>query len=123
MNADFSKEEQVPGKGMSFGYFLATIQNGDLHAELTRDLSEMGAALNQYRQNFGGEPVGEISVKVKFKLDKAGFVHISADPSVKYPKAPKAAGLLFIDASNNFTQDNPQQLNMGFPRSGPRPVA
>lgn len=38
---DFSREEQVPGKGMSFSFFLATIQNGDLHAELTRGQPDM----------------------------------------------------------------------------------
>lgn len=122
MEADISKEERVPGKSMSFGFFLATIQNGDLHAELTKSLEDMGAGLNQHRQDYGGEPTGEISLKVKFKLTKGGFVEIAAEPNVKMPKAPKAGGLLFIDRDNKFTQDNPQQLNMGFPRSGPRPV-
>jgi hypothetical protein len=114
-------EQSIAGKGMSFNYFLATIQGGDLHAELTTQLHDLGAALSQSLQDYGGIPKGEINLKLKFRLEK-GVVHVLADRSMKLPKVPEAGTLLFIDSANNFVQDNPRQMNMGFPRSGPRPV-
>lgn len=117
-----AEEQIVPGKGMSFNYLLATIQGGDLHAELTKALQELGAAMNQSLQDYGGVPKGEISLTLKFKLEK-GVVHVLADRKMKLPKVPEAGALLFIDSANNFVQDNPRQMHMGFPRTGPRPVA
>lgn len=115
-------EQPVPGKGMSFSYFLATIQGGDLHAELTKSLQDMSAALSQNLIDYGGVPKGEISLKLKFKIEK-GVVHVLADRSIKLPKVPEAGALLFIGSDNQFCQDNPRQLNMGFPRTGPRAVS
>lgn len=114
-------EERVPGKGMSFPHFVATIADGALAHELTGDLREVAAALNQHFQDFRGAPKAEITLKLKFKLEK-GVVHVLADKSVKLPKPPEAGALLYVDAANNFTQENPNQMHMGFPRSGPRAV-
>lgn len=116
-------EQIVPGKGMIFSFFLTTLQNGDYHAALTEDLHEMAAAINQHFQDFRGSPKGEINLKIKFEFDpKLGVVEVLASKKVKLPEKPEAGALLFVDAANNFVQDDPRQMNMGFPRSGPRAV-
>jgi hypothetical protein len=121
MDKEQEVETPVAGKGMAFSHLVAITQNGDLNAELTRQLAEVGAALNQHYQDFRGVPKAEISVKFSFKLDK-GVVQVLAEKTVKMPKPPAAGELLYIDSQNNFTRDNPQQLHMGFPRTGPRAV-
>lgn len=121
---DETVEQKVPGKGMSFGYFLATIQSGDFNAQLSEALHQMGAEINQHFQDYRGAPKGEISVKIKFAYDpKMGVVQVLADKTVKFPKPPESGALLFIDVANNFVQDDPRQTNMGFPRTGPRVVS
>lgn len=120
---DQTQEQQIVGKGFGFSYFLATIANGDFNAELTKAMHELGGALNQHFQDFRGAPKGEISIKLKFAYEpKTGSVSVTADKTVKLPKTPEAGSLLFIDAQNNFVQDDPRQTHMGFPRTGPRPV-
>jgi hypothetical protein len=115
-------EQRVPGKAMSFSHFVATIAGGDFNHELTLDLSQIGAALNQHFQDHRGEPKAEIEIKVKFKLSK-GVVQVLADKKVKLPKKPEAGALLFIGTDNQFLHEDPRQLTMGFQRSGPRPVS
>ncbi len=113
--------EVIPGKGMAFSQFLA-VKFPDTNHELTQHLHEIAAALNQHFQDFRGKPKAELSLKLVFTLEK-GVTNITADKTLKLPKPPSAGAIAYIDAANNFVDDDPRQLSMGFSRSGPRAVS
>jgi hypothetical protein len=117
------QEEVIPGKSPAFSHFIARFAGGQVNHELTEALDQVAVALNQHFQDFRGTPKGEIKLTLKFKLEK-GSVAALADIAVKLPKAPESGAIFYIDAANHFSEDDPRQITMGFPRAaaGPRPV-
>lgn len=101
----------------SFSWFLQQIGDGSLHQELTEELREMNAAMNQHVQDYRGVPKGKLTITLDFKLDKGAFEITGTFNSAK-PKVPAAGAIMWSTADNNFTADHPKQLQM-FPK---RPV-
>lgn len=112
-------ERAKPEIARSFSWFLQQIGDGALHRELTSELRELCAAMNQYVQDFRGAPKGKIVLTIDVKYDKGAF-EVLGQFKVTKPKAPPAGAIMWSTPDNNFTQENPKQLSM-FPR-GPRPV-
>lgn len=111
-------ERAVPGSPRSFNWFLQRIGNGSVVYELTQKLGDIGAGLAQSFQDFRGKPKARLVITIDFTMDK-GVVNVEAKYTVKLPAPPAAGALMWIDAANNFTEDNPNQLNMF---RGPRAV-
>lgn len=116
---DPEAEVRALGVGPSFSNWLARHAHGDTNHRLTQMLDEVAAALNQYLQDFGGLPKAEITLKCKFRIEK-GVAYADLEPSIKLPKPPEYSGLYFIDGANHFCEEDPRQMNMGFPSVGPR---
>lgn len=104
-----------------FAWFLQQIANGAFHQELSEGLRDLNAALNQHVQDFGGQPKGKINIQIGFKLDK-GVFQIEASQEIKKPKRPGAGAIMWSTPGNNFTPNNPRQLNM-FNRDGTKTAA
>lgn len=105
------------GAARSFSWFLGQIGDGSLHRELTEELRELNAAMNQYVQDYRGSPKAKLTITIEFKLDKGAFEITGAFRSEK-PKAPPAGAIMWSTPDNNFTAEHPKQLQM-FPA---RPV-
>lgn len=103
-----------------FAWFLQQIQGGEFHQELSQQLRELNAALNQHVQDFGGKPKGKLKIEIAFELEK-GVFRIDATSEMKSPKRPGAGCVMWSTPGNNFTPENPRQLSMF--GSGPRAAA
>ena len=110
-------EIQAPGTRRSFSWVIQRIQGGDLHAQLTEQLNEIGNALRQYVEDYKGAPKAKLELKLDFKLDK-GVVEIIGTSKLTLPKTPAAGAIMWIDREGNFTEQHPNQMTL-FP-AGPR---
>jgi hypothetical protein len=118
--AQDQSETNLPSGSRSFSWFLAQLQDGELHAKLTAELPRIGAALKEYVENYKGSPKAKLTLTLDFKHDK-GVVDITGKFETKLPKSPAGGAVMWVGEDGNFTQDHPRQMNM-FSR-GPRPVA
>jgi hypothetical protein len=105
----------------TFGQFVAALENGELHTDLTGDLREISSALLNYVLEHGGSPKASLTLTLNFKLDK-GVFEIDAKRSVKLPAGPRGRSVMYATPSNHFTPFNPKQLNMFGPGGGPKVI-
>lgn len=96
------------------GHLLKTIEGGAFYERLNDDAINMVKALDWHVERFGGEPSGEITIKIKYTA-QAGSKAIHADYSVKEPKRPRAKAVFWSKADGSLTMVNPDQMAMSFP--------
>ena len=65
----------------TFAQFLQEAENGDLHADLSKAIRDLIAKLHDHAANTSGKAAGELSLKIKFKLDDA-VVNVDDDTAV-----------------------------------------
>jgi hypothetical protein len=98
----------------SFAILMSTLEGGSLNAELSKELRDLIADMNDHRAAYGGRAVnGEISISLKFKLDE-GIMEIAADTKVKGPRPKRGRSILWVTPENNLSQENPQQRKFDF---------
>lgn len=97
----------------SFSHFVQTHEDGSLNHDLTKALDDLIAELHNVAQEEGGEPSGEITLKLKFTL-AAGMINVLAKNDTKMPKASRLAANYFCTANNRLTTQNPKQYGMQF---------
>lgn len=95
----------------NFTQFLQGLEDGDVHAELTRLLPEIAAGLTNHMVEFGGKPKAKISIGFEIKLD-GGVFEITATVDHKMPRTPRGKTVLWTDGQNRFTTANPKQMQM-----------
>jgi len=95
----------------NFSHFLQSLEDGDVHRELTEILPKIAAALSNHMVEFGGKPKAKISLAVDIKLD-GGVFEITASLDHKLPKPPRGKTVLWTDGQNRFTAANPRQMQM-----------
>lgn len=102
------KEEQA----RSFSSFISLLEDGQLNSELSDALKELNAELNNYAQSYGSRRVkGKIKLELDFTLEQ-GMFDISAKFDVKTPEAPRNKTVLWSTPGNNFTPQNPRQMDL-----------
>lgn len=111
-------KDQGAGALLTFGQFIATLEDGSLHSELTEKLREIAADMTNYQIEHGGSPKATLALKFDFKLDK-GVYEIDCKVDAKLPKSPRLRTVMWATPSNHFTPFNPRQLRMF---DGPRAV-
>jgi len=95
----------------SFNSFFATLEDGELHNELTDDLRELNASMNNHALNYGAVAKGKITIDLHFKLEKGVFIIVSKK-KVTMPEAPRNMSIAYSTPGNNFTTQNPKQQDM-----------
>nr|RAW04078.1 hypothetical protein DBT41_09580 [Aerococcus urinae] len=113
--------ETSTGSMRAFSQFLATLDGGNLHGDLSKELNDLVAALQDAA---GGREntKGKIAVTFNFEYDaKSGMFEISGDYKVTPPKERRGKSVLWADGDNNLTPYHPKQQDM-FVRdaTGPR---
>ena len=99
----------------SFSQFLLSLEDGDLHAQLSEDLREIAAVMSQHVVDYGGKVKGKLSLTIDFKLDQ-GVFEIVAKTETKLPKPPRGRSIMWATPGNNFTANNPKQGQLFGPR-------
>lgn len=104
-------EEKGQEQARSFTQFLAMLEDGELNAELSKELQTLNADMNNHAINFGSKAKGTISLNINIILEKGAF-RVDTDFKVKKPKSPRLMSILWSTPGNNFTPHNPKQSDM-----------
>lgn len=100
----------------SFASFVQMLEDGQLHADLSTALRDLNAEMNDYASAYGKSAKGKLVVTFNFTLEKAIFT-IRGKFDVTKPEAPRDASVAWSTPGNNFTPQNPKQMNLfGKPR-------
>ena len=107
-----------PNEIMSFATFLQNLQDGGLHAELSTELANAVAEMNNARLDGQAKPKVKIVVTVDMTLD-GQTVDVNADYSVKMPRTTRERSVFWTTPRNTLTRSNPKQHDLPF---GPRTI-
>lgn len=88
---------------------LASVEAGSFHDDLTKAMNQMIGDLADHAHSHGGNPSGEITIKLKFNLD-GKIMEIKPDFSVKTPKVSRDRSIFFITPENNLSRQDPSQM-------------
>lgn len=98
--------------GLTFVQVLALANGGDDAKELTEHVREIVATLENLHINEGIRK-SKASLTIKLTFDREdGSYRVKVEPTVKLPKAPKAASIFWANAQNQLTPENPRQMSM-----------
>lgn len=95
----------------AFSAFLNTLEDGEFHAELTNELRDLNADMNNHAMNFGCAARGKISISIDIML-KNGVFEVIAKKKITKPEPPRHRSILWSTPGNNFTPHNPKQQDM-----------
>lgn len=97
----------------TFSNLLGRLEEGQLDQDLTEVLSEMVRRLVDIERDIGGRPQGEITLKLKLKLDD-GMFETRTEYKVAMPKETRSRSLFYATARNTLTARNPRQRALPF---------
>ncbi len=103
-----------------FNSFLQTLEDGQFHNELSNELRDLNAEMNNHAINYGLAAKAKITITIDIVL-KNGVFDIMADKKITPPKAPRQRSILWSTPGNNFTPQNPKQQDM-FKDVNARPI-
>lgn len=95
----------------SFGQFLQTQEDGDLHHALTEALQQIVTELVDAQLNQGGKPKAGLTLKLNFKLD-AGVLEVTGDFTTTLPKAARGRSVYWAVEGGQLSRSNPRQYAM-----------
>ena len=98
---------------LSFNTLVSTLEEGQLHADLTRQLQEIVATLNNQVMEHGGSPTAALGLALTFKLEN-GAIDIHAEIKAKLPKEPRPRTICWTTPDNQLTRKNPKQQELPF---------
>lgn len=95
----------------TFNQFLAMLEDGALHADLSEALRDINAEMNNHAQAYGRKAKGKMTITIDFLLDK-GVFDIQADFKATLPKDKRPRSVAWSTPGNNFTPNNPKQMQL-----------
>jgi len=105
--------EQPADQIRSFSQLIGALEEGALHHELTQQIQEIVATLNNHRAEYGGEPKGALSIALAFAL-KGSTIEITGKTTTTLPKASRERTILWTTGDNRLTRQNPKQMGLPF---------
>lgn len=118
-----SKIETTDEGARGFSVFLASIGEGQLHAELSETLRDSVKQLEAHALDFG-KAKGELNLKLKISIDReGGMVVIAPEVTTKIPKPARRAGVFWVDKTGNLIAENPRNKQLPLRAVNPAPVA
>ena len=97
----------------SFLAFLADQRNGDVVAELSEDLRELGEAIETRFAENPGKTEGELNIKIKLTLN-GGEHHVKVEHKMKLPGRPASSTTMWMGPDGNLQRSDPRQTTMPF---------
>ncbi|PLW79097.1 hypothetical protein [Cohaesibacter celericrescens] len=100
-----------------FSQVLQSISDGDFHQDCSDELERVRSTLVEHMLDFGGEPSGTLTIKLKLKVEK-GILSIRPSLDATVPKKPRSTSTLWM-TEKGLTPLNPKQMEMfnGKPRT------
>lgn len=98
---------------LSFSTLVATLEDGQLHADLTKLVKEIVADMNNAVLEHGGSQSAALALALSFKLE-GGVIEVKAETKVKMPKENRQRTILYSTADNQLTRKNPKQTELSF---------
>lgn len=89
-----------------FAELLTTIDQGSAHAEASRSLHDLVAAV----MALGKPGTLTITVKVEPLKGNASQIVVGAQVSAKPPKSSPAAAIFYVDGAGNLSRNDPRQM-------------
>ena len=97
-----------PDENRTFAILLQRLESGELHQQLTDDVRDIVARLQDVEAAQGGTPVGKLTLNISFKCDD-GVITIVADKKSVMPKEIRRKTMMWATPNNNLTSRNPHQ--------------
>lgn len=101
----------------TFCDFMKMLEDGRLAADLSDDLRDLNAEMNNHAQTYGGTVKGKMTITLDFTLAKGSF-DIVADVKTVKPQAKRDRSIAWSTPDNNFSPDNPRQMQLFGPPRG-----
>ena len=111
MTTSQQQQPRDPNATYSFSSFLGVVQDGQLHADLTKELRDLIGDLQNAYINQGGTPKGELTIKFGFKLED-GVTEVTANFPATGPKPVRGKTIFWVTPDNILTQRNPKQTDI-----------
>jgi hypothetical protein len=112
------KDPEGLQKAVTFADFVRMLENGELHQDLSRELRNINAAMENHAMENAGKAKAKLTLTIDFSLDK-GIYEMTADPKVTLPKSKRRRSIAWGTPEGYFSPQDPQQLTMF---GGPRQV-
>ncbi len=105
--------EQTPTQEgpRAFARWFEKLGDGQAHFDMSRALFELGGVLRQQALE-RGECKGELTLKLKFKVDPHLQVITSYQVTVKEPEPSRPASMHWLTKGGNLTVENPRQTSL-----------
>jgi hypothetical protein len=97
----------------SFATLISDLEDGELHADLSRAVQNIVGELQNIAGARGGKPKATLTLKLDITLD-SGMVVIAADVAEKLPRPVRGKSFLYATPENNLTRRNPRQPDLPF---------
>lgn len=91
---------------LNFLEFVSSFRRGELLDEGNQKLNELMDAI----QRTGGN--GALTLKLNFKVNKAGQLEIQPDLTIKKPTRALGAGIYFVSDDGRLSRRDPRQMDI-----------
>lgn len=96
----------------SFGQFVAEAEDGQLHADLSRELEAIVAALDERIRAGASKAKGTLTLTLSFTLDNHDVCEVDAALKTKLPQAERARSIFWVTPENHLSRFNPRQQSL-----------
>lgn len=103
--------KKSPTELPSFCRILSCLRDGDADIQLTEAMHGLLHTL-QERAEDTSEAKGELTLKLKVKVDNRGVVGITDDISVKEPNPGGGSSVFWLTEQGKLTPENPRQQKL-----------
>lgn len=91
---------------LNFMEFLTSFRRGELLADADQKLSDLVEALALHHG------AGSITIKLAFKVNKAGQIEVNPDIALKKPVRALGTGIYFASDAGRLTRRDPNQMDI-----------
>lgn len=102
----------------SFTALVSSLEDGELHDQLSKDVRKIVSELRTAALNQGGKPKGKLDLTIEFKVVDS-TIEVIATTKVALPKPTRGRSILWMHQDGTLTRQNPKQMDMF---GGPREV-
>ena len=102
----------VGSPARTFGQFLAEAEDGQLHADLGRELEAIVATLDERIRGGAGKAKGTLTITLSFTLDNHGVCEVDGTIKTTLPKVERARSIFWVTPENHLSRFNPRQQSL-----------